>query len=50
MNTAQVAKTVSPSVVVITTEQVVYSQWSLFHGNLRHLENPTMLGRITNSG
>ena len=30
MNTAQVAKTVSPSVVVITTEQVVYSQWSWY--------------------
>ena len=28
MTTAQVAKMVSPSVVVITTEQVVYSQWS----------------------
>ena len=30
MTTAQVAKTVSPSVVVITTEQVVYSQWSWY--------------------
>ena len=28
MTTAQVAKTVSPSVVGITSEQVVYSQWS----------------------
>lgn len=33
MNTAQVAKTVSPSVVVITTEQVVYSQWSWYGQN-----------------
>ena len=30
MTTAEVAKTVSPSVVVITTEQVVYSQWSWY--------------------
>ena len=30
MTTAQVAKMVSPSVVVITTEQVVYSQWSWY--------------------
>ena len=30
MTTAQVAKTVSPSVVVIPTEQVVYSQWSWY--------------------
>ena len=30
LTTAQVAKTVSPSVVVITTEQVVYSQWSWY--------------------
>ena len=30
MTTAQVAKAVSPSVVVITTEQVVYSQWSWY--------------------
>ena len=28
LTTAQVAALVSPSVVVITTEQVVYSQWS----------------------
>ena len=33
MTTAQVAKTVSPSVVVITTEQVVYSQWSWYGQN-----------------
>ena len=30
MTTAQVAEMVSPSVVVITTEQVVYSQWSWY--------------------
>ena len=30
MTTAQVASLVSPSVVVITTEQVVYSQWSWY--------------------
>ena len=30
MTTAQVASMVSPSVVVITTEQVVYSQWSWY--------------------
>jgi len=30
MTTAQVAKMVSPSVVVITTEQVVYSKWSWY--------------------
>ena len=33
MTTAQVAKMVSPSVVVITTEQVVYSQWSWYGQN-----------------
>ena len=30
LSTAQVAELVSPSVVVITTEQVVYSQWSWY--------------------
>ena len=30
LSTAQVAEMVSPSVVVITTEQVVYSQWSWY--------------------
>ena len=30
MTTAQVSEMVSPSVVVITTEQVVYSQWSWY--------------------
>jgi serine protease Do len=30
LTTAQVAEMVSPSVVVITTEQVVYSQWSWY--------------------
>lgn len=30
MTTAQVAEMVSPSVVVITTEEVVYSQWSWY--------------------
>ena len=30
LTTAQVAELVSPSVVVITTEQVVYSQWSWY--------------------
>ncbi len=30
MTTSQVAEMVSPSVVVITTEQVVYSQWSWY--------------------
>ena len=33
MTTAQVAEMVSPSVVVITTEQVVYSQWSWYGQN-----------------
>ena len=33
MTTAQVASMVSPSVVVITTEQVVYSQWSWYGQN-----------------
>ena len=33
MNTAQVSEMVSPSVVVITTEQVVYSQWSWYGQN-----------------
>ena len=33
MTTSQVAETVSPSVVVITTEQVVYSQWSWYGQN-----------------
>ena len=37
MNTAQVAKTVSPSVVVITTEQVVYL--SLIHIYIRDSKN-----------
>lgn len=35
LTTAQVAALVSPSVVVITTEQVVYSQWSWYgHGQV----------------
>ena len=33
MTTAQVSEMVSPSVVVITTEQVVYSQWSWYGQN-----------------
>ena len=33
LSTAQVAEMVSPSVVVITTEQVVYSQWSWYGQN-----------------
>ena len=33
LNTEQVADLVSPSVVVITTEQVVYSQWSWYGQN-----------------
>ena len=33
LSTAQVAELVSPSVVVITTEQVVYSQWSWYGQN-----------------
>ena len=33
LTTAQVAEMVSPSVVVITTEQVVYSQWSWYGQN-----------------
>ena len=33
MTTSQVAEMVSPSVVVITTEQVVYSQWSWYGQN-----------------
>ena len=33
LTTEQVADLVSPSVVVITTEQVVYSQWSLYGQN-----------------
>ena len=33
LNTEQVADLVSPSVVVITTEQVVYSQWSRYGQN-----------------
>ncbi|MGN0707633.1 MAG: S1C family serine protease [Faecalibacterium sp.] len=33
LSTAQVAALVSPSVVVITTEQVVYSQWSWYGQN-----------------
>ena len=33
LTTEQVADLVSPSVVVITTEQVVYSQWSWYGQN-----------------
>ena len=48
MTTSQVSEMVSPSVVVITTEQVVYSQWSWYGQN--QVESGAGSGVIISSG